>query len=206
MKKLIIIQSRVDSNRLPGKALLEIDGKPTLQHVIERCKLSGERVVVATTNREVDDPIEAICLVTKTPCYRFMGERDDVLGRYYWIGLKENLRAGGNKIIRVTADCLGIDKTTINEVFTSLENKDYSYANTKQGYPPGHGCEGFTWRALREAHEKTTSLYDREHVTPYIQRSFVWAKLSANRYDDLNLELNTEEDYQRIKNIYAVLH
>lgn len=200
MKKLIVIQSRMDSDRLPGKAALEIKGKPTLQHVIERCKKSGERVVVATTDREVDDPIEAICLVTKVPCYRYMGDRNDVLGRFYWVAMKENFRAGGNKICRVTADCLGVDATTINETFDAC--KDYAYANPEQGYPQGHGCEVFSWRALREAHERATSAYDREHVTPYIQRSFHWDKPRANRYDDFNLELNTEEDYARIVNIY----
>ena len=37
-KKCVIIQARTDSRRLPGKALLEIEGKPMLWHVINRTK------------------------------------------------------------------------------------------------------------------------------------------------------------------------
>jgi spore coat polysaccharide biosynthesis protein SpsF (cytidylyltransferase family) len=204
MKKLIIIQSRVDSSRLPGKALLEIQGKPTLQHVIERCKRADLPLCVATTNRDIDDPIEAICMVMKVRCWRFHGDKNDVLGRFIWVCEKEKLKPH-TAIIRVTADCLGIDATTIHEVVGGLANHDYSYANTESGYPPGYGCEAFTLMSLQEANKRTDTLYDREHVTPYIQRSFSWAPLRANRYDGFNLELNTEEDYQRIKNIYEHL-
>ena len=112
-------------------------------------------------------------------------------------------KAGGNQIVRVTADCMGIDSTTIHETLAHLRNNDYSYSCAEFGYPPGHGCEAFTFRALREAHKKVDSLYDIEHVTPYIQRSFTWVKWKIARYDGFELELNTLEDYQRIKNIYG---
>lgn len=203
MKKLIIIQSRVDSNRLPGKALLEINGKPTMQHIIERCQKANLPLCVATTHREVDNPIEAICLQLGVKCYRYQGDVDNVLGRFVWVCEKEGFKAGGNQIVRVTADCLGIDSTTILETLSHLKGGDYSYSCTENGYPPGHGCEAFTFRALREAHKKVDSLYDIEHVTPYIQRSFTWVKWRVARYDGFNLELNTEEDYQRIVNIYG---
>jgi 3-deoxy-manno-octulosonate cytidylyltransferase (CMP-KDO synthetase) len=48
----VIIPARYASTRLPGKPLLEIAGKPMLQHVYERAAASGAaRVVIAT-----DDP------------------------------------------------------------------------------------------------------------------------------------------------------
>ncbi len=52
----IVIPARLDSTRLPGKVLLDIAGKPMLQHVWERAVSSGaEQVIVATDNDRVAD-------------------------------------------------------------------------------------------------------------------------------------------------------
>jgi 3-deoxy-manno-octulosonate cytidylyltransferase (CMP-KDO synthetase) len=40
MKSIVIIPSRYDSTRLPGKPLIFINGKPMIQHTIERAMLS----------------------------------------------------------------------------------------------------------------------------------------------------------------------
>ena len=48
----VVIPARYASTRLPGKPLLEIGGKPMLQHVCERAAESGAATVVVAT----DDP------------------------------------------------------------------------------------------------------------------------------------------------------
>jgi 3-deoxy-manno-octulosonate cytidylyltransferase (CMP-KDO synthetase) len=49
-----VIPARLDSTRLPGKVLLDIAGKPMLQHVWERAVSSGaEEVIVATDSERV---------------------------------------------------------------------------------------------------------------------------------------------------------
>jgi 3-deoxy-manno-octulosonate cytidylyltransferase (CMP-KDO synthetase) len=56
----IIIPARLNSSRLPGKALLDINGKPMIQHVFERGVESGaEMVVVATDSDEIAKACEA---------------------------------------------------------------------------------------------------------------------------------------------------
>jgi spore coat polysaccharide biosynthesis protein SpsF (cytidylyltransferase family) len=58
MKTACIIQARQSSTRLPGKALIDINGKPALQRVIERCRASNvDDVIVATTTNEADNAI-----------------------------------------------------------------------------------------------------------------------------------------------------
>ncbi len=55
----VIIPARLDSTRLPGKVLLDIDGKPMLQHVFERATESGaESVVIATDNEKIQSVAE----------------------------------------------------------------------------------------------------------------------------------------------------
>ena len=56
----VIIPARYASSRLPGKALLDIDGKPMIQHVVEKCHLSAARsVVVATDDKRIVEAVQA---------------------------------------------------------------------------------------------------------------------------------------------------
>ena len=60
MKFKVYIPARYASTRLPGKPLLELDGKPLVQHVWERALASGaETVVVATDDVRIASVAEA---------------------------------------------------------------------------------------------------------------------------------------------------
>ncbi len=59
MEFRVIIPARFESTRLPGKALLDIAGKPMIQHVYERAQESGaESVVIATDSDEIAEVAE----------------------------------------------------------------------------------------------------------------------------------------------------
>lgn len=55
-----IIPARYASTRLPGKPLLDISGKPMIQHVYERAQKAElvNRVMVATDDRRIFDAVE----------------------------------------------------------------------------------------------------------------------------------------------------
>lgn len=55
-----IIPARYASTRLPGKPLLDISGKPMVQHVYERAQSAElvNRVIVATDDRRIFDAVE----------------------------------------------------------------------------------------------------------------------------------------------------
>lgn len=54
----VIIPARFASTRLPGKLLLDLAGKPVIQHVYERALQSGaERVIVATDAPKIVDAV-----------------------------------------------------------------------------------------------------------------------------------------------------
>ncbi|MCK4743783.1 MAG: 3-deoxy-manno-octulosonate cytidylyltransferase [Sulfuriflexus sp.] len=57
MKFTVIIPARYASTRLPGKALLDICGKPMIQHVYERAVESGAEAVYIATD---DERIQAV--------------------------------------------------------------------------------------------------------------------------------------------------
>lgn len=65
----VIIPARYASTRLPRKPLLDIAGKPMIQHVWEKAKQSGAtRVIVATDNHEIEQVVKGfggeVCLTS----------------------------------------------------------------------------------------------------------------------------------------------
>ena len=59
-KKVIIIPSRLESSRLPQKALIEIVGYPMIIHVLKRCQLAKEidEVFVATDSKLIEREVK----------------------------------------------------------------------------------------------------------------------------------------------------
>ncbi len=56
----VVIPARYGSSRLPGKPLLQIDGKPMVRHVCEQARESGaKQVVVATDDQRIVDAVDA---------------------------------------------------------------------------------------------------------------------------------------------------
>jgi 3-deoxy-manno-octulosonate cytidylyltransferase (CMP-KDO synthetase) len=58
---IVVIPSRYASTRLPGKALVQLAGKPMVQHVYERAKRAqtAHRVIVATDDQRIIDAVTA---------------------------------------------------------------------------------------------------------------------------------------------------
>ena len=57
---VVVIPARYASTRLPGKALVDLGGKPMIQHVCERAQASRAReVVIATDDERIADAAES---------------------------------------------------------------------------------------------------------------------------------------------------
>jgi len=56
-KILVVIPARLGSKRLPGKPLINVNGKPLIQYVYEGCLKSklADKVIVATDSQEIVD-------------------------------------------------------------------------------------------------------------------------------------------------------
>jgi 3-deoxy-manno-octulosonate cytidylyltransferase (CMP-KDO synthetase) len=59
MRILGVIPARYHSQRLPGKVLLPLKGKPIIQHVYERARqFFGDELIVATDDMRVVQTVE----------------------------------------------------------------------------------------------------------------------------------------------------
>ena len=69
----VVIPARYESSRFPGKPLVDICGKPMIQHVWERCCLAAgqEKVYVATDDARIQSAVEAFggqVVMTSSEC------------------------------------------------------------------------------------------------------------------------------------------
>ncbi len=69
MKFHVVIPARYASTRLPGKPLVDIAGKPMIQHVYERASEAGaDSVIIATDDQRVAEAVNAfggeVCLTS----------------------------------------------------------------------------------------------------------------------------------------------
>jgi spore coat polysaccharide biosynthesis protein SpsF (cytidylyltransferase family) len=191
MKPLIgcIIQARLGSTRLPRKHLLQIAGKPLLEHLVNRVhssKLIDKVVLACPENPEC-------CLNEEI----FIGSENDVLDRYYQVAKKYNF----DVIVRITADCPLIPVYEIDRCIQAyLEYHTHYLTNIQTsgrfGLPDGWDCEVFSFQALEIAWENSE---EREHVTTYMKSNLGFHPVFL---DPIKLSVDTLEDYERVKEFY----
>jgi len=162
-----LIQARMGSSRFPGKVLEDLSGRPMLWHVVDRVRGARrvERVVVATTDRAVDDPIARFCAQENIACFR--GDEQDVLDRFYQAARADH----ADVVVRITADCPLIDPEVIDKVVERFQRGDCDYVSNaiRYTYPDGLDTEVFSFAALERAWREAGKPSEREHVTPYLR-------------------------------------
>lgn len=208
MKKIAIIQARMGSSRLPGKVMMNLEGKPVLSWIVNAAKRISniDDVIIATTDKGRDDKIISWCSENNIQYYR--GSEDNVLERYYGTAKSLNLMQD-DIIMRLTADCPLLDPQVCGEVVSFLIRTGKDYVNNignPRLWPDGLDCEVFKFSALeksiKEAHEDKY----KEHVTLYIREK-------TNIFDTISLScpiggigkyrwtLDTKEDFEHIKTL-----
>jgi spore coat polysaccharide biosynthesis protein SpsF len=162
----VVIQSRLSSSRLPGKALMMIGGMPLVELVARRASRSGHEVVVATSSEVYDERIAHHC--TRTGLAVVRGSLDDVLSRF--VLATEDLDPD-DLVVRLTGDNPLADAGLVDELVAATRASQHTYGRVDiDQVPEGLGAEVFTAEALRLAHASTRDAYDREHVTPWLRR------------------------------------
>lgn len=117
MKTAYLITVRLKSTRLPGKALLDLNGRPVLSHLISR--LRGARrvdeIVICTSTDPQDDLLVPFAEREGVTCFR--GEPDDVLVR-----LADAARSvNADYVLNITADCPLVDSTYADRIVEQYE-------------------------------------------------------------------------------------
>ncbi len=166
-KKIIcIIQARMGSNRLPGKAIKKISGVPCIDWVIQRASLSEniDEIWLASTKKKEDKIFKKVAKRFKINLFR--GSTNNVLSRFYEIAMLSS----GTHFVRITADCPLIDHRIIDKAIKICVNKNFDYVSNTldRTFPDGLDVEVFSKKALVKTYKKANHPFLKEHVTPYI--------------------------------------
>ena len=164
MRTLVVVQSRLSSSRLPGKAALTLAGRPAVVLCAQRAGRAGQPVLVATSTEPEDDVVAAELAAWGIECYR--GSLDDPLERFTHATAHLD---DADVVVRLTADNVVPDADFVAEVVGALG--DDGYVRVATGMPYGLSAEAFRVALLRQAHREARSQHDREHVTPWIRRA-----------------------------------
>lgn len=205
MKRLVVVQARMGSTRLPGKVLTELGGRPALQLLLERLRPLGDEIVVATSTAERDDAVVALADGCGVATVR--GSEEDVLARFV---LAMELRHA-DLVVRITADCPLADPAVIADAISLHQSSgaDYTSNTLIRTYPDGLDVEVVSAGALSDAAREATDAAEREHVTPFIYRrperyqlAALWTAAMAG---DERWTLDTQADLDDLRTLTAQL-
>jgi len=200
---LAIIQARMTSQRLPGKVLQPMAGKPMLQWVFDRVSQSVnlKKVMIATSDANSDAPICEYCRRHNIPYYR--GPLEDVAGRF----LECARREAADAFVRISGDSPLIDPSLVDQAVDLQTSTSCDLATNVQvrSYPKGQSVEVIQTEALQRAHQKMRDAEHQEHVTGYFYaypEHFRIENFScADSMCDIQLSVDTPEDFQSAETI-----
>ncbi|AEV70520.1 spore coat polysaccharide biosynthesis protein F, CMP-KDO synthetase [Acetivibrio clariflavus DSM 19732] len=195
------------SSRLPGKVMIDICGKPVIEHVIDRLKMSKvlDDIIIATTTSVKDKII--VEQAKRNGVKWFCGSEEDVLSRYYYAARENRL----STVVRVTSDCPLIDPVILDEIVEFYKKNDYLLVTNAgnileyRTYPRGLDVEVFSFDILEKAFYSAKKPYQREHVTPYIYETYenkIYYYKNNINLSKYRWTLDTEEDLKLISIIF----
>jgi spore coat polysaccharide biosynthesis protein SpsF len=220
-KVVLIIQARMSSTRLPGKSMMPLADKPLVYRMIERLKKCNQvdEIVIATSDQPEDQVL--VELANELGVSSFQGNLLDVRDRY----LNAAEKSKADFIIRIPADNPIPDANEIDKLIEfHLKNNSQGFSSNlaqvnNSGYLDGIGAEIFSTKLLRESVARSISDTVKEHVHrnffDYSTQTPVdasWCPIASPKAPeelqrpDIILDVNTMDDYTKIKRIYDNLY
>jgi spore coat polysaccharide biosynthesis protein SpsF len=218
---VLIIQARMSSTRLPGKSMMPLADKPLVFRMVERlkkCKRIDE-IVIATSDQPEDQVL--VELAKELQVSYFQGNLLDVRDRY----LKAAEKFQADYVLRIPADNPMPDANEIDKLIEfHLGNNSSGFSSNlaqvnNSEYLDGIGAEIFSTKLLQESVARSSSDTVKEHVHrnffDYSSQTPVdpsWCPIASPkapaelRRPDIILDVNTMDDYTKIKRIYDNLY
>ncbi len=200
----VILQARIDSSRLPNKALLPLGGEPMVLRVMEALRaIPCDEWALACPG----DAEAAFAPLAERAGFRLVvGSKEDVLGRY----CAAIRKLGCDRVIRATGDNPFVFPDAAAAIAREGAEAGADYA-AYAGLPYGAGVEAVAAEALLRAEREATLQAEREHVCPYLYNHgdrfllhrpaapYVW------RGSAVRVTVDTAEDYEAARRLFDAL-
>ena len=203
---LAVVPARLESQRLPRKALLDIGGKPMLERIVERiaglCK-TVDKVCICTVGNENNRTL--VDLATQWGACSNTGDEWDVLSNFIQAGEKY----GADHLLRVTGDNIFTDPYYIDALTRAhiKHGADYSRVD---GLPVGMTAEIMSMKAsvaLYENMDAQTRL-NSGYLTLYSYdpdtlKVLVMDAKDAHTRPNYSVTVDTPHDLELVRQIWA---
>ena len=202
MKIGAIILSRMDSSRLPGKALLKVGGKPILAYALSLChKIDDfDSITLATSTRTIDDPLLDFAKFHNIKCFR--GSLDNVADRFLSAMKSSNLDAA----VRVNGDSPLNNKDLVVDGIEIFKRGNIDIVSNvpERTYPYGMSVEVVGRKPMERACSLMNDFQHKEHVTKYFYDNSDKFNISLIRsgtakFSDVQLAIDTQEDFEKFE-------
>lgn len=192
----VFLQARLNSSRLPEKALMLLEGIPLIEWCMRRLKAAeAQEFVLLTCERDAGRlrPSAERCGFTL-----FTGSEDDVLNRF----ASAVLYFKPDMILRATGDNPFVSPFLVGETVRLAASARADYAVLKN-IPVGSSVEAVSAEALLKAAVRAEDAYEHEHVTPYLYRHpetfrVVSGEAPPGYRSPLSVTVDTEDDLRRV--------
>ena len=147
MKIGALVPVRLSSQRMPGKALMPIVGRPAILHLLDRLfasrHLKPQDVILCTTTDKSDDPL--ISVAESAGARVFRGSRDDIIDRFN----SAVAEAGFDALIEADGDDICCDTMYMDLCMDRLLAEPDLGVVLTESLPLGLGSKVFRTSALR---------------------------------------------------------
>jgi len=200
-----IVSARCSSSRLPNKALLEINNDlKSIEIVIERAKLIGLPVILATSNDSSDDSLEHIA--RKHHIHIFRGELENKIKRWRDCFNKFQI----DYAVQIDGDDLCYDFNLAKKALEKIHDNEYDIITCKKDVITGL----FTFVLTRDSIEKLFLVAKEKSINTDIIIKFIEkAGLKVGFLETSSLEINKnirltldyKEDFEFFKKLYSLI-
>jgi spore coat polysaccharide biosynthesis protein SpsF len=207
MRIVAAVQARYSSQRLPGKILMRLRDRPSLDYLLDGLSHAAmlDGVVLATSTDPSDDPTAHYAGQRGIACHR--GSLEHVALRM--LGAAQEQRA--DAIVRISGDSPLLDPALVDraiELFRSSQ-ADMVTNVMPRTFPKGQSVEVIAVDALRSAIADMTTPAEREHVTPYFyahpERFAIVSFVTDVARPEVQLSIDDADDFARCAAILELL-
>jgi len=194
---IICVLMRFGSQRLPGKALIDLGGGLTsMELLVEQLRFSRFKTIICCPEGEEDDLIaERAEALNDCDCFR--GPLEGVVERMVLAAEHYD----SSSFVRVTGDDLFVDPYRLDQLADAHGDADYTFSDLPKGTETVVVNADFARQLIADSTEDSTEYWDKRRGVAWDRANLNFVPLSPVVADDntFALELDTPEDADTIR-------